>query len=66
MKTKGLVVAAGAAMFACGGGDAPEPVVRPVRYEQVFLTGGGRVRTFSGEARAAVESPLSFRVGGTF
>jgi RND family efflux transporter MFP subunit len=52
-------------VLACQAEEAPEPVIRPVRYEQVFATGGERVRTFSGAARAAVESPLSFRVGGT-
>ena len=51
--------------LACATEEPPEPVVRPVRFEQVFATGGERVRTFSGAARAAVESPLSFRVGGT-
>ncbi len=51
--------------LACGTEEPPEPVVRPVRFQQVFATGGQRVRTFSGAARAAVESPLSFRVGGT-
>ena len=44
---------------------APEPVVRPVRYEQVFATGGGRDRTFSGMSRAGQESRLSFKIPGT-
>ena len=43
----------------------PEPVIRPVRFEQVYATGGGRTRTFSGAARAALESKLSFKVAGT-
>ena len=43
----------------------PEPVIRPVRYVQVYSTGGARVRTFSGTAHAGVESKLSFKVGGT-
>lgn len=42
-----------------------EPPVRPVRCEQVFVTGGERVRTFSGSAEAGQEARLSFRVSGT-
>lgn len=42
-----------------------EKVLRPVRFQQVFATGGTRVRDFSGVAQAAVESRLSFRVAGT-
>ena len=50
----------------CSGGDVDtEPVLRPVRTEQVFATGGGRVRMFSGIAKSGVESKLSFKVGGT-
>ncbi len=52
-------------LISCGGEQEPEPVIRPVRYVQVFSTGGSRVRTFSGTARSAVESPLSFKVPGT-
>ncbi len=52
-------------LSACGGDEAPEPLVRPVRYVQVFISGGARVRTFSGVAQAAIETPLSFRVAGT-
>lgn len=51
--------------LACRSEEPLEQVIRPVRFEQVFATGGERVRTFSGAARAAVESTLSFRVGGT-
>ena len=42
----------------------PEPVIRPVRIVQVSSTSGPRTRTFSGVARAQVESTLSFRVAG--
>jgi RND family efflux transporter MFP subunit len=42
-----------------------EELIRPVRYEQVFATGGGRGRTFSGAAQAGIESRLSFKVAGT-
>ena len=50
---------------ACSEEETPEPVIRPVRYTQVYASGDGRVRVFSGQARAAVESRLSFKVGGT-
>lgn len=55
-----------AAVLACGD-DAPadEPVIRPVRFAQVFATGAARLRRFSGVSRAGVESRLSFRVSGT-
>ncbi len=52
-------------LSACGRDEEPEPLVRPVRYVQVFTSGGARVRTFSGVAQAAIESPLSFRVAGS-
>ena len=51
-----------------GCGDEAEdtgPVLRPVRFQQVFSTGGARIRTFSGASRASMESRLSFKVGGT-
>lgn len=60
-----LCWAIGLSLVGCRNQEASEPVIRPVRYQQVFATGGTRVRTFSGVAQAAVESPLSFRVGGT-
>ena len=44
---------------------SPEPIIRPVRYIQVFSSGGRQVRTFSGVAQAGVESKLSFKVAGT-
>ena len=52
-------------LSACGRDEEPEQLVRPVRYVQVFTSGGARVRTFSGVAQAAIESPLSFRVAGS-
>lgn len=42
-----------------------EPIIRPVRYQQVFATGGSRIRTFSGTTQAGLESSLSFKVPGT-
>ncbi len=51
-------------LVACGGDEPPTEVLRPVRYAQVFATGGILERTFSGAAHARVESRLSFRVAG--
>lgn len=52
--------------LACSEPPPPaEPVIRPVRHVIVQATGGQRTRTFSGVARAGVESALSFRVAGT-
>ena len=60
----GILAALG--LISCGGEKAaPEVMLRPVRCQQVFSTGGGRVRTFSGMAQAGVQSQLSFRIGGT-
>ena len=60
-----VLFAALSACVACGEPPPPpEPVVRPVRVTQVYATGGGRDRSFSGVARAGVESTLSFRVPG--
>ena len=59
-----LVVAAPVVVVACGGEDSPGEVTRPVRYAQVFTSGGTRTRTFSGVAHSRVESRLSFRVSG--
>ena len=50
---------------ACSEPPPVEPVVRPVRHVTARATGGQRTRTFSGVARAGVESSLSFRVAGT-
>jgi RND family efflux transporter MFP subunit len=55
-----LVLAVG-----CAEEPAVEPQLRPVRVEPVYATGGTRVRSFSGVARADVESRLSFKVAGT-
>ncbi len=52
-------------LAGCGGESQPEPVVRPVRTLQVFVSGGTRRRSFSGIARAGLESRLSFKVAGT-
>jgi RND family efflux transporter MFP subunit len=42
-----------------------EELIRPVRYQPVYATGGARERVFSGAAQADVESRLSFKVSGT-
>ncbi|HSC27815.1 MAG TPA: efflux RND transporter periplasmic adaptor subunit [Vicinamibacterales bacterium] len=61
--TVGVTLFAGSA--SCGRQEpvAP-PVIRPVKYTQVFAAGTERTRTFSGIARPALESTLSFRVSG--
>lgn len=68
MRVLGAVaVVAALLMSSCGGDKQTEAVkvVRPVRVDTVTMTGGKRVRTFSGTARAGVESKLSFRIPGT-
>lgn len=61
-----LAAAAVAAGAAAGCGEPPpaEPVIRPVRHVVARTTTAERPRTFSGVARAGVESTLSFRVAG--
>lgn len=54
-----------APLYGCGDGEPPPEVLRPVRTQQVFSTGGVRVRSFSGSARSGTESRLSFRVAGS-
>ncbi len=51
--------------LSCGKEEVQEKIIRPVRYIQVFSTGGSRVRSFSGVAQAGLESNLSFKVHGT-
>lgn len=52
-------------LWSCGQEVPPQEVLRPVRYVEVYSTGGSRDRTFSGVAKAGVESNLSFKVAGT-
>lgn len=52
-------------IFSCGEKEEIKEIIRPVRTEQVFSTGGERVRTFSGVVQAGTESKLSFKVPGT-
>ena len=52
--------------LGCGGeAETAQPVIRPVRYQEVVSSGGRRERSFSGTAQAGVESQLSFRVAGS-
>lgn len=52
--------------LGCGGGEDKIPeTIRPVRYQEVLSSGGGKLRTFTGVAKAGVESNLSFKVSGT-
>jgi RND family efflux transporter MFP subunit len=59
------ILLASATLVGCSGNPPEEEPIRPVRVEKVYTTGGNRVRTFSGTARAGVESRLSFKVAGT-
>ena len=62
-----LILAAftGGLLSGCGPDElVEESVLRPVRYEEIVATGGGRVRSFSGAAQSGMESRLSFRVAG--
>jgi RND family efflux transporter MFP subunit len=59
----GLIAAS--TIQACREHEEAEPVIRPVRYQVAYSTGGDRVRSFSGTARAGVESRISFKVPGT-
>jgi RND family efflux transporter MFP subunit len=51
-------------LTSCGKEEEQPEIIRPVRYIEVYSTGGTRVRTFSGVARSGLESKLSFRVPG--
>jgi RND family efflux transporter MFP subunit len=50
---------------SCEKEEVYEEIIRPVRYKQVFLTGGFKVRILTGTAKADIESNLSFKVQGT-
>jgi len=61
-----FLVAAPLVLTSCGGEEqVAEEILRPVRVQQVFSSGGDRVRKFTGRARAGVESRMSFKVSGT-
>lgn len=66
MLTRSILAVAVLLPVACGeDAPPPEPVIRPVRTQAVYATGGGRTRVFPGAANAALESRLSFKVPGT-
>jgi RND family efflux transporter MFP subunit len=52
-------------LIACTDDVKVEEVLRPVRYQEVILGSGGRLRIFTGTAKAGIESKLSFKVSGT-
>jgi len=61
-----MVFFAVALIFAsCQEKEQAQEIIRPIRYVQIFSTGGSRVRTFPGVAQAGTESRLSFKVPGT-
>ncbi len=45
--------------------EQPPPSMRLVRTQKVFATSGARTRSFTGAAKAGIESKLSFKVPGT-
>jgi multidrug efflux system membrane fusion protein len=51
-------------IISCSKEPQVEEVIRPVRYEKVYISGGERTRSFSGVAQASQESRLSFKVAG--
>lgn len=61
-----IVAVALIAVAACGGEpEANEPLIRPVRTQQVQSTGSEQVRSFTGSTAAGAEISLSFKVPGT-
>jgi RND family efflux transporter MFP subunit len=60
------LLAAVAALIGAGCAEPPPPpeILRPVRSRVVETTGGSRVRSFAGIAKAGQEIELSFRVAG--
>ena len=61
----GLLMSCCLALFGCEKeAEEKKQVIRPVRYQQIFLGNVTRVRTFSGVSQAGIESNLSFKVAG--
>ena len=59
------IVCAVVLLFSCGSEKREQrEIVRPVRYQQVVLSGGEQSKILSGTSKAGTESKLSFRVGG--
>lgn len=65
LRKTGIAVCMLTVVISCQKKEEVKEVVRPVRFQQVFATGGSRVRTFSGTAQSGQESKLSFKVAGT-
>ena len=42
--------------------EGEKPIIRPVKYQQVFLSGSEQNRSFSGTCQSGTEINLSFRV----
>lgn len=59
-----LLVLLSAALINCSGDEEVKEIIRPVRYQQVHLSGGDYSRTFTGVSKAGDERNLSFRVAG--
>ncbi len=53
------------ALISCGEEEKKEEVIRPVRFGEVFVTGGEQTRTFTGTSQAGISTNLSFKVSGT-
>ena len=51
--------------LSCNDEQPVEEILRPVRYQAIYSSGGERIRTFSGVAKAGIRSRLSFKVNGT-
>ena len=69
MKRYAIIAAAILGLFGLSGCEQPPeaeaPLIRPVRYVEVLPMGMASSRVFSGVAKAAFESELSFKVPGT-
>ena len=66
MKTKHiLTIFCTVLLCSCGGEELEKKqLIRPVRYQQVFLVDSEQSRILSGVSKAGTQSKLSFRVGG--
>ncbi|AZQ64810.1 efflux RND transporter periplasmic adaptor subunit [Flammeovirga pectinis] len=60
-----LSLSLGILLFGCAKEvEQKEEIIRPIRYSQVFYSGGEAFQTFAGVSKAGTESQLSFRVSG--
>ncbi|NIP39422.1 MAG: efflux RND transporter periplasmic adaptor subunit [Candidatus Dadabacteria bacterium] len=65
MNRKIIIILLFVLIIACGDEQKVAELIRPVKYTEVIQTGGNRSRSFSGIAKAGIESDLSFKVSGT-